>query len=209
MDGNYCAKHGTKHCICCTGYSEIESKFYEQSEEIMENEYKFAAQKFLKSIEENWDKFEGIFWDCNDNNQLQKTFTEFNEIINSDNAKLFNDDLSFNPHRVINAFNTLQSAIKRNNIEKGWRSGKPRERNFGETIALIHSELSEALEADRNNIKESDHIPAFNGIEEELADVIIRCIDLADEYELRLPEAILAKHAYNTTRPQKHGGKKY
>jgi len=76
----------------------------------------------------------------------------------------------------------LQSDIRKNNIEKGWRSGKPRECNFGEAIALIHSELSEALEADRNHIEVSEHIPEFTGIEEEIADVIIRCLDLADQF---------------------------
>lgn len=173
----------------------------------MENEYKQAGLKFLNAIKENWSEFEGIFWDC-DNKELQDAYNTFDKIINTNDVDSFNNEL-FRTSRFIDAFNNLQSAIKRNNIEKGWRSGKPRERNFGEVIALIHSELSEALEADRNNIKESEHIPAFNGIEEELADVIIRCIDLADEYGLRLPEAILAKHAYNTTRPKKHGGKKY
>jgi len=56
--------------------------------------------------------------------------------------------------------------------------------------------LSEALEADRNHVEASEHIPEFTGIEEEIADVVIRCLDLADQFELRLPEAILAKHTY-------------
>lgn len=80
-------------------------------------------------------------------------------------------------------------------------------RNTGEAIALMHSELSEALEADRKNILQSEHIPTFTGLEEELADVIIRIMDYAQANELRIPEAILAKCEFNRTRPHKHGKK--
>ena len=76
--------------------------------------------------------------------------------------------------------------------------------NTGEKIALMHSELSEALEADRKNL-DAEHIPGFTGVEEELADVIIRILDFAGHHQLRLGEAISAKIAYNLTRPFKHG----
>jgi NTP pyrophosphatase (non-canonical NTP hydrolase) len=80
--------------------------------------------------------------------------------------------------------------------------------NDGEKIALMHSELSEGLEALRKDIQ-SDHIPGFHGIEEELADVVIRIIDYCDARALRLGEAILAKIEFNASRPFKHGGKKF
>ena len=76
--------------------------------------------------------------------------------------------------------------------------------NTGEKIALMHSELSEALEADRKNL-DAEHIPGFTGVEEELADVIIRILDFAGHRQLRLGEALSAKIAYNLTRPFKHG----
>ena len=76
--------------------------------------------------------------------------------------------------------------------------------NTGEKIALTHSELSEALEADRKNL-DAEHIPGFTGVEEELADVIIRILDFAGHHQLRLGEALSAKIAYNLTRPFKHG----
>lgn len=71
-------------------------------------------------------------------------------------------------------------------------------------IALMHSELSEALEAVRCNLT-SDHIPQFTGIEEEFADVVIRIMQFSDWAGLRLSDAILAKMEYNRGRPYKHG----
>lgn len=79
--------------------------------------------------------------------------------------------------------------------------------NFGEKVALIHSELSEALESYRQHgITEEDHHCApFNNVEIELADAIIRIFDLAGKLNLKLGPALMAKHAYNKSRPYKHG----
>jgi len=78
------------------------------------------------------------------------------------------------------------------------------EPNFGEKLALIHSELSEALEGHRHGNPPSDHIPKFTAEEEEFADVIIRVLDTARERKLRIGEAVLAKMDFNATRPYKH-----
>ena len=79
------------------------------------------------------------------------------------------------------------------------------ERNDGECIALMHSELSEALEALRHGNPPDDKVPEFNGFEAELADCVIRIMDTAAARGLRVGEAIVAKMAYNEGRPYKHG----
>ena len=90
--------------------------------------------------------------------------------------------------------------------QKGWWDQDGPQKD-GEQIALMHSELSEALEALRNGDPESEKIPGFKSSEEEYADVIIRIMNHGAKRGLRVGAAIAAKMAYNETRPHKHGGK--
>jgi len=81
------------------------------------------------------------------------------------------------------------------------------DRNDGEMLALMHSELSEALEAIRKGNPPDDKLPEFRGAEVELADCIIRILDTAHARGWRVGEAIIAKIAFNEGRPHKHGKK--
>lgn len=85
----------------------------------------------------------------------------------------------------------------------GWwhdpKTGEPKDRNNGEMIALMHSELSEGLEALRKDLND-DHLPHRKGIECELADTIIRIFDFAGARKLDLAGAFIEKLAYNQQR---------
>ena len=78
-------------------------------------------------------------------------------------------------------------------------------RNDGESIALVHSELSEALEAMRQGNPSSDKIIEFSAVEEELADAVIRIMDYAMGKDLDIAGAIIAKLEYNKSREFMHG----
>lgn len=87
--------------------------------------------------------------------------------------------------------------------------------NFGEKIALIHSELSEALEADRKDLMDN-HLTHRKGVEAELADVFIRLGDLCGKLEIDIGRVIAEKLIYNSNRQdhkkevrEAEGGKKY
>lgn len=102
--------------------------------------------------------------------------------------------------------------------EAGWylnpQTGEPIERNFGEVVALMHSELSEALEADRKDLMD-DKLPHRPGIEVEFADCILRILDTAAARGLDVAGAVIEKNRYNRQRAdhkleaRANGGKKY
>ena len=108
--------------------------------------------------------------------------------------------------KIAGSINELCEIVHRMAVDKGWWQG---ERNDGELIALIHSELSEALEGLRHGNGPSGHIPEFNAAEEEMADAVIRIADMCHVRGWRLGEAIMAKIRFNATREHRHGGKKF
>jgi len=102
---------------------------------------------------------------------------------------------------VADAFNTVIATCHRIAVSKGWWQAP---RTDGELIALMHSELSEALEAARQGNPPSEHIPEFSGVEEEMADLLIRVFDAAGARGWRLAEAVCAKMDFNQGRPYRH-----
>jgi len=76
--------------------------------------------------------------------------------------------------------------------------------NDGEKIALMHSELSEALEALREGNPKDLKLPKFDNLDIELADTIIRILDYCGHKGINIGEAVFAKIEYNETRQYKH-----
>jgi|TARA_B100000902_G_C27293635_1_gene908663 NTP pyrophosphatase (non-canonical NTP hydrolase) len=102
-------------------------------------------------------------------------------------------------------WNKLAKRIFTNAVNHGfWQGGKDG-RNDGEAMALIHSEISEALEAMRSDNPTSSKILEFSSVEEELADAVIRIMDYCFGKDLDIAGAILAKIEYNYSRDYMHG----
>mgnify|MGYP001597969130 CR=1 FL=1 len=115
----------------------------------------------------------------------------------------------------IEVFKELQKEIHQIAKSKGWYRKKP---TVGELIALCHSELSEALEEYRGFGKHNkkylriiakdslqDNKPV--GFSVELADCIMRILDMCEYLKLDIAKAIQMKIEYNKARPYRHGNK--
>jgi NTP pyrophosphatase (non-canonical NTP hydrolase) len=99
----------------------------------------------------------------------------------------------------------LQASCHGASKQAGWwtdlKTGKPIDPNtrFVEKLALIHSEISEALEGFRKNLKD-DKLPHRDMAEVELADALIRIFDLAGAMGYDIGGALVEKMAYNARR---------
>jgi NTP pyrophosphatase (non-canonical NTP hydrolase) len=114
-------------------------------------------------------------------------------------------------------FNFSAAAIHERN--KTWwhdlKTGEKLDRNKGEMLMLIVSEIAEAMEGERKNLMDS-HLPHRKAVEVELADALIRIFDYAGAYGFDLDGAVAEKLAYNATRADhkpenrlKENGKKF
>lgn len=102
---------------------------------------------------------------------------------------------------VTATINGLAATVHSNN-KKWWtdlKTGEPLNRNVGEMLMLIVSEIAEAMEGHRKGLKD-DHLPERPMIEVELADAVIRIFDVAAGLGLDLGGAYVEKLTYNQTR---------
>lgn len=126
---------------------------------------------------------------------------------------------------VSDSLNWLAEKINTNNIKLGWRGPDAEPRTFGDDISLLHSEVSEMLEAYRDfgttetfRAIDGQFVAEFKnpdgtlnkpeGVGPEAADVLIRLLDTCREYGIDLGRETERKLKYNETRSFRHGGKK-
>jgi NTP pyrophosphatase (non-canonical NTP hydrolase) len=116
----------------------------------------------------------------------------------------------------VQAVRDLQEEIYEINVANGWYDS---ERAFGDCIALLHTEVSEAYEAyrmwgtddmtdDLQQFDETGTIPKPEGVGSEFADVFIRLLDTARRHGIDLEAEVMRKNAFNRTRGYRHGGKR-
>lgn len=80
----------------------------------------------------------------------------------------------------------LSNEIHAENVQAGWWDDWPVKTDRHETaIMLVISEIAEAMEGHRKNLMD-DHLPQFKMFDVELADALIRLLDLAGAYEIDL-----------------------
>jgi NTP pyrophosphatase (non-canonical NTP hydrolase) len=86
-------------------------------------------------------------------------------------------------------------------ISKGWWE---EERPIPELLCLLHSEISEGLEAYRNRVEEGEP----HCLSEELADLVIRIWDMSEALGIDIAKAVNEKHSKNLIRSYRHGNKR-
>ena len=135
--------------------------------------------------------------------------------------------------QIKDALTYLQNAIHKTAVDKGWwndhdllkqavalfnenrtESGKPSlPDNISDVLfrtsksMLAVTEISEGVESLRKGDPPDDKLPQFSGQTVEIADDIIRQLDLAARFSLPVIDAIIAKMKFNNTREHMHGGK--
>ena len=112
------------------------------------------------------------------------------------------------------ALQELQFDIHQDNVKAGWWTDLETKQDLAreafnntrlgkalvaEKLCLVHSEVSESMEATRKGLMD-DKLPHRQGIEVELADAVIRILDLCGALELDLANAIAEKLNYNSSR---------
>lgn len=93
--------------------------------------------------------------------------------------------------------NELANEIRRNNEKNGFTWNV--KTDIPTCLCLIHSEVSEALEAHRDD----------KPLGEELADILIRTLDLADRLNVDIDREVRSKIEKNKSRGYRHDRKRF
>lgn len=93
-------------------------------------------------------------------------------------------------------------------VEHGWWDC---DRDFGTLAALLHSEVTEMFEAYRHSLPlppphMPDEVANIPGVAEEMADILIRLLDMVSYYQVDIGLAVANKMEKNQSRPYRHGG---
>lgn len=115
--------------------------------------------------------------------------------------------------RFMNEFDEVMKRAYEHSAKAGFWNGYEDHQNFPTKLLLMVSEIIESFEDWRGQKKDERTLYYLKdgkpeGIYVELADVIIRIMDMAYRDNIPLARLILVKMAYNETRPHMHGGKR-
>lgn len=102
---------------------------------------------------------------------------------------------------IADQLNSLADVVHVAN-QKWWvalETGEPKERNVGELLMLMVSELAEAMEGHRKNLMDAK-LPHRTAEEVEMADLLIRALDYCGGRKLDIGNAFVEKMIYNQNR---------
>ena len=112
------------------------------------------------------------------------------------------------------SLNGLRDLCFRIAVSKGWHDNHDKNdpQTFPTLLCLVHSEVSEALEDYRKGFSMTEQLRCPGdgkpyGIPSELADILIRVMDLCGLYGIDIDRAVKEKLLYNGSRAYRHGGK--
>lgn len=117
----------------------------------------------------------------------------------------------------IASLNSLASVVHENAKEKGFHDEQDIDKFVASQVCNMHAELTELWDSFRAGT-ESDYcdktdkmerlcLHPLTNKEEELADIIIRALDVSQRLGIDIGRAVVSKHLYNTTRERMHGKK--
>lgn len=181
-------------------------------------------RELIKKLNGHFSSMEATYINASDDDDEYNARADFGTVpmmalIDHVFARYENNNMTSFERFAAAGVNAMSMLVHKTACDAGWyrnpRTGKPKKRNFGEVVALMHSELSEALEADRKSLKDN-HLPHLNGVDVEFSDCVIRIMDTAMARGIDLGTTMIEKNRVNVKRAdhklsnrKKRGGKKY